>query len=521
MSRIALRLFAALASGAVLAVISPPLNLHWLHWVSFLPLFWALRPGEEKRNALLGYAAGWIGVFLLFFWLIETVVRVSSLPWLVALLIHVLFASLFALPYALVFGPVHWLRKRIGVAWTLIIPCLQVMVEKLSPALFPYYHGVSQYRTEWTWQLASVLGVYGLTWLIFFSNSVVAETLYRHREGRRPPWAMAGLLLALLGANLGFGAWRHASVEEALSKAPVVRVALLQQGVTMEQRLNESALKWLTSWMNLTRKAAKQRPDLVVWPEGAVPFNPHDEQPAHALGDRSPRQYFEQLAHDGGFDLLVGGGTYEEHPVDAHGSDHTAFNSCYLFDDQKGLNGRYDKMVPLPFGEYIPLSETFPFLKHIIDGPGDFQAGDHPTQFKVETRAGRAWTFTTPICYEAILESAMRELADTDVFVNITNDAWFGDTAAPHQHAMLAAVQAMQLGRPMLRIAYTGIDFVVEPHGAILYESTPFTEQYRVEELRMARFDTVYMRMGWIFPWICIFAVLGAFGFAWRRRPAA
>ena len=102
-------------------------------------------------------------------------------------------------------------------------------------------------------------------------------------------------------------------------------------------------------------------------------------------------------------------------------------------------------------------------------------------------------------------------MANTDLFVNITNDAWFGDTQAPHQHAMLAAVQSIEYGRPMLRIAYTGISCVFEPHGQILYATKPFTEVAKVEDIRMLKVNTVYRRGGWVFPylWIIFWVVLG------------
>jgi apolipoprotein N-acyltransferase len=156
-------------------------------------------------------------------------------------------------------------------------------------------------------------------------------------------------------------------------------------------------------------------------------------------------------------------------------------------------------MVPLPFGEYLPFAETFPFLYDLIDGPGNFKAGTNPTLFEAE-----GTTFATPICYEAILPRAIRRLQEADVFVNITNDAWFGDTAAPHQHAMLAVARAVEFGRPMVRVAYTGVNMIVEPHGRVVYETSPFTEAAEVVELRLGKVDTPYRRWGDLFAFACL-----------------
>lgn len=502
-----MRLLAALASGAILTVISPPIGLHYLHWFSFLALFWSLQEGQNRRNALLGYASGWLGVFLLFYWLIETVVRFSNLPWIAAFAVLVIFASAFALPYALVFGSVHWFRQRLGTAWVWLTPAVLVSVERLGPALFPYYQGVSQYRTPLTWQLASVTGVLGLSYLVMLTNAALAEGLiYRRREGRPQPWGLYAAVGGLFIANLAFGFWRHGAVEQTLAAAPTLRVAILQQHTTMEERLSHSRRDALDSWLRITEKVMDQSPDLVVWPEGALPYNPDEPKVAELLGG---------MARSGNFAFLVGGGTSEKAPPES-GRRYIHYNSCYLFDRQGKITGRYDKMVPLPFGEYIPFSDTFPFLKDIIEGPGDFRAGTTPTRFATDD-----YSFTTPICYEAILNRAMWALATGDLFVNITNDAWFGDTASPHQHAMLAAVQATQFGRPMLRIAYTGVCFIVEPHGDIKAETKPFEEVATVESLRLATVPTIYQRGGWIFAWLCVGASVAGFVLGRRRGLSA
>ena len=518
-----LRLVAALASGAILCVVSPPIGQHWLEWFSFIGLFWALRPGEHRRNAWLGYATGWIAVFLLFGWLIETIVVFSNLPWVAALVIHMIFATAFALPYALVFGSVHWLCERFGLLWVFLTPAVQVAVEQLSPALFPYYMGVGQYQTLPIWQGASVFGVTGISYLLILVNCVLAEALYRHKEGRPQPWGALAGVGALWLCNLGFGFYRLDALRSEAASAPVLKVSQLQQNVTMEERLAASIIEGLQDWMVLTRKIARQGADLVVWPEGSIFFNPNDEKEARALGERSPRQFFEDLAKAGKFDFLIGGGTIQPDPAAPRGV--SAFNSVYLFTREGELTERYDKMVPLPFGEYIPLSDTFPILREWIEGPGDFQAGKRPTVFTGHTADGSAFTYTVPICYEAILEGQMwtmyrGEKADpVDLFVNITNDGWFGDTAAPHQHGMLAAVQAIHFGRPVVRSAYTGVSFNVTPWGELEHVTAPFTEEARVVELRLSRVDTVYTAGGWLFPYLCVGLSAAAFVRGRRRGP--
>jgi apolipoprotein N-acyltransferase len=514
------RLLAALLSGAMLILVSPPIGWDWLHWFCFLPLYWALRPGSAKTNAKLGYAAGWMGVFILFIWIGETVVRFSNLPWILSMLTVVLFASVFALPYALVFGPVHWLRSRLGSWWVVVVPAIQVTTEQLSPALFPYYHGVGQYQAPWVWQLASVTGVMGLSYLIFLTNAALAEAMYRWQEGRAQPWRLHGAVALIFIGNLGFGAYRHSAVEAQLAEARSIRVALIQQNKTMEVRMAESIFESIDSWVVRTAKVVADKPDLVIWPEGSVHVNPDmTKRRFKRLGKRSPRDFFETLAKTGDFHLLVGGGTRGRMRLPDGGELITAYNSAYSFSRDGHLGQRYDKMVPLPFGEYIPFAETFPILREWIKGPGNFRAGKVATIFEAKDAQGQRYTYSVPICYEAILLGQMWEMAEADVFVNITNDAWFGDTASPHQHAMLAAAMSTQFGRPMVRVAYSGISFVVDPHGDIRDAQAPFTESTTVARLPLLRIDTVYRRGGWIFPWLCVLGTLVAVMIARRREP--
>ncbi len=492
------RTLAALTSGLVLMLVSPPFGLAWLHWVTFVPLFWALRPGEARTNFKLGYLCGFSGVFCLFFWLAQTITIFSNIPLVVAALIVVLFAAVWGLPYGLVAMAIHPLRARFGAAWIFLFPAVWVGMEYLQPALFPYYQGVGQYRVPWVWQLSSVFGAMGVSFLVILVNAALAELIIARREGTRVPVPAVVAVAALWLANLGFGAWRHQRVEEALAAAPVVRASLLQQHVSMVTRLQDRGSDVLKSWMKLTSQVASERPDLVVWPEGSIGYNPNEGK---------VKEIFSSLSRQGGFDFLVGGGTFERDPDGRRAS----WNSAYLFGRDGEIRGRYDKMVPLPFGEYLPWPVSY--LRDYIEGVGNFRAGTDPKIFDT----GR-FTFTTPICYEAILEHQMRRLMDADLFVNITNDGWFGDTAAPHQHAMLAAVHAVELGRPMLRIAYTGVSMVVEPHGDIPVYTSPYTDVAQVVPIRMAKFETPYRTWGGWFPMLASLVGAGALLLAIRNR---
>ncbi len=500
------RVLAAVASGLVLAAISPPIGLHWLHWVSFAPLFWALRADDPRGNALLAWIAGYAGVSTLFFWLAESIVLFSNVPHFAALQIVHLFAFAFALPYALVFWAVHPLRQRIGPWWIAVVPALQVTVEFLGPALFPYYHGVSQYRTAWTYQLASVTGITGVSYLVFLTNCAVGELIYRRREGGpfpSKPFAAAATVWLL---NLGFGAWRTTSVDAEVATWDTLRISQIQQDITMSQRLEEGARATQKRWLSLTSKLLREELDLVVWPEGATPYDPRGGRIGELMGN---------VARNARATVIFGGGYRQPTTDPVTGRKYNQHrNSIYQVSQTGELLGRYDKMVPMPFGEYIPFSDTFPVLKEIIEGPGDFKPGEEPTRFQVGE-----YEVTTPICYEMILADFVEDhLADADLMVNVTNDGWFGDTAAPHQHAMLSAIRSIELGMPVYRLAYTGVSMVISPTGHITDETEPFTEVARVVEVPVGRVPTLYARTGPVFPWLCVVVAVAGLGLTASRR---
>ena len=508
------RVVAALVSGTALALISPPVGLHWLHWFVFLPLFWALRPDQGAENAFLGWIAGFAGVSTLFFWLGESIVLFSNIPEFLSLQIVHIFALAFGLQYALVFGPARWLRAQIGGWWVLALPALQVATEFLMPALFPYYHGVSQYRVALTWQLASVTGVYGVSFLVFLTNCALAEALYRRQEGRPLPAAILGAAAAAWLANLGFGAWRVSTLGPEIDAWPRARLSQLQQEITMEARLAGTSRQAMMDWVKQSGEIYEESLDLMVWPEGATPYDPRHSRVLSLMAN---------VAKNSRAPVLFGGGFAERKEDPETGRRYVEQrNSIYLLGEDKEIVARYDKMVPLPFGEYLPLADTFPVLKEIIEGPGDFEAGEVPIIFEAalagEGAAGQRFRFSTPICYEAILSRFVREhLADVDLLVNVTNDGWFGDTAAPHQHAMLSAVRAMELGVPMYRLAYTGVSMVIDPLGRIADETAPYTKVSRVVEVPVGRAPTIYARIGDLFATLCTLGAAGALFIARRR----
>jgi apolipoprotein N-acyltransferase len=499
------RVAGAGVSATALLLISPPINWAWLFWVILLPLLWSLRDEHPFHNAILGYIFGAVGTHTSLFWIKDTVLLFSNVPGPGALVVTQLYATVFPLPIALVFASVMPFRRRFGLGWILLMPALQVAYEYAWPQLFAFQLGSVQYRTLPIFQLASVTGVYGLTFLGFVTNCALAECIYRRREGRPPPWRTLAAAAATPLLIAAWGSQRIKAMDAELEQARVLRVGLIQENTTMQQRMRTPAKTEFRSWIKRTLDLLPQDPDLVVWSEGACPYNPHEGDVAKLLS---------KLTRANDFGLLVGGGTREREVDPRDGKPLViSYNSTYYYDRNGVLKGRYDKMVPLPFGEFIPFGETFPILYDWLQGPGRFRAGTVPTVFEADD-----YTLSTSICYEGILEPVIRDLSAADLLINVTNDAWFGDWLCPFQHAMLTAMRATEFGRPLVREAFTGINMVVEPTGRIVFETLPYEDRSDVVPVRMGRFETFYGRAGNWFAWLCLLASFGGVIGIWRAR---
>lgn len=531
-----IRLGIALVAAVVLSVLAPPLNLHWLQWFAYIPMMLILRPVPERRSVKgwLTSADTWIvaiyaivGQGSIFFWIAETIARFEeNVPFAAALAILALFSAVFGLPYMLLWWCYPALRRRLGTWWVLAFPALMVVIEFVGMwvILFPYNQGVGQYRVPSTFQLVSVTGIWGMTFLVLFVNAAIAEVILAWREGRKLPLAWLGVAAGTWGLINLWGAWQYSRVEAQLAEAPKLRVLQIQDDIDMLDRMRSPPCVTWNYWYDASASVQPGEVDLIVWSEGGsvYPLNLERRRARQYRGApcadiAEPTEKIQALADRLGAEFLVGSAAIE-HEIDADGKRRRrALNSVYHF-VPNGEMKRYDKLVPLPFGEYLPLADTFPFLRDIFQGPGNFKAGTEAVVFE-----GSKASYGTPICYEAILPHVCRRFDTADVLVNGTLDTWFGPTAAPHQHAMLASVRAYELGRPLVRSAYTGISMVVEPHGRIIAETKPYVEVTRIVEVRLGSVQTIYRTLATVglqdwFAWLCALGLAGAwFAVPWLR----
>jgi apolipoprotein N-acyltransferase len=335
----------------------------------------------------------------------------------------------------------------------------------------------SQHRNLPLIQVASVTGVYGVSFMVMAVNAALARAVLTWKSWSRllAPLATVGLFLA---GVVGYG-WLWPPPE---ASSPVMRVALVQGNIDQE-------VKWDPAWQDqtltiygeLTREAARRRPQLIVWPEAAVPFFLR-EDPRQAL--------IHDMARASGAYLLMGA------PDRQAGQPR---NTAFLIGPEGRMLGRYDKRHLVPFGEYVPLRQLLFFVNPLAGGTiGTFAPGDEATVFS--TPSGR---FGVVICYEAIFPDEVRDFfrGGADFLVNITNDAWFGRSEALAQHLAMAAFRAVENRAYLIRAGNTGISAIVAPDGRIVQASGLFTPAVLSGAIIPRTGESFYTRYGDLFAW--------------------
>ncbi len=309
-------------------------------------------------------------------------------------------------------------------------------------------------------QTAALVGAYGLTWITLAIAATPAVILLRTTPRvRRISLALGVLALALLYG----GGWARLALQKppASGKAPILRV--VQANIDQKEKWRPENLESIVeTYLTLTQRPAAVRPDIVIWPEGALPAVIDDLL--------APQSDFGPILRDSLVQeqsLLMGANRGER---DATGAVRYFNSLVALRRENQGLRvtGVYDKHRLVPFGEYLPLGglATRLGIRSLVHMPEDFSAGPPP-------RPLAPWgvpALQPLICYEALFPgftrgATRREGIRPAWILNISNDAWFGQTSGPLQHLNMASYRAIEEGLPIVRATPTGVSAVIDAYG--------------------------------------------------------
>lgn len=494
----------AILAGTLLILPFRVQSLYIVTWFALVPLLIALR-GQKPRTAIgLGWLAGTTAHIIGVYWLVGTMVRFGGiyLPASVALFLVIAAAlGTIYIPFVLACRLVPGRLLDNTLRGALFIAAAFTACEFIFPSAFPWRIGYTQMRIPALVQIADITGVYGITFITAFAGAVLYQLIIsiRTRSGNYP-WAAGTLLIILVAAYVGYGLKRLETVRTLMAAADHIRVALLQPNVPFDEKFNpDLAAAHNKELFDMSVKAAARKATLIVWPE---------------TGYRSPilgsaKRIDMPVKLPAGTYLYVGANVF-----DRIAGGYAAHNSTLAVAPDGTIVDRYDKHHLFPFGEYLPLSDDFPFLKKYAGPISDFKPGTGPP---IKTLPNGI-TIGPLICYEDIFPELSRRAVKRGarLLVNQTNDAWFGNTAEPHQHLQLARFRSIENRITMVRATNSGITAIVSPTGAVVRRLKLFTKGSIVADVPEAVMTTFYTRYGNVFAYLCLFAVLATL--AWRVR---
>ncbi len=432
---------AALISGALYGLSFPPFNLSLFAWIALVPVL-LCADARPRGNFLLGWAAGFVAHLFVFAWIWKTFAAahvgfgIALACWIALAALTGLYEGVFLAAFGL-FRSHRWRAVMAGLVWV----GLEIIRSHVMTG-FPWaLLGHTRAYDIRLIQIAHWTGAEGLSFIIVFVNVALSQALLA-RKNRWQPLTAAAALVAVV---VGIGAWQLSKADTNVG-ARKIRVAILQGNIDQYQKWDDQYEASIRStYENLAVQAAAEKPDIIIWPESAVPgWFPNQEQ---------YRMWVSSVARASRAYNIVGA-------VTSH--DHKEYNAAFLIGPDGKTLAEYDKQHMVPFGEYIPFGNFFARWIPYLGQLGAFDAGDSAVIFKID-----GIRFSPNICYEAMFSSLVKHslAPGADAIVNITNDGWFLDTGAPEQHYVANIFRAVENRTPVIRAANTGISAIIDAYG--------------------------------------------------------
>ncbi|MFB3917644.1 MAG: apolipoprotein N-acyltransferase [Terriglobales bacterium] len=530
-------------SSALQVLIFPKPDLYWLCWIAYAPLLVAvlrargpetlhvpeslvdggqLVPARVGQGFLLAYVSGVIATAGTCYWIYHVMHRYGGLTGAESFGIVTLFClyiglhvGAFGTGVALLAGARSLKRRGYHQRAALVTaPFLWVGIELFRDRVygFPWdLLGTVQVNNIALSRIATITGVYGISFEIMLVNTAFAAAFVARAQARRFLLAAATVAALVLQASM----FIHPSAERGTHTA-----RLVQQNIPIVETpawswdyfqkvmgdFRRQSLSQPAATPAGTGQLQAASPDVIVWPESPAPF---------FVNDQLFRDSASQLARDANAYLIAG--TLGVKP----GTPQDLYNSAALITPHGDWAARYDKIHLVPFGEYVPFKWLFGFARSLTGAVGNFIPGTKRNVFDL----GRyqAGVF---ICYESIFPGEVRQFAanGAQLFINISNDGWFGESGAPGQHLNMARMRAVENHRWLLRSTNTGITAVIDPYGRIVARAPRNVRVTLDASFGVVSGTTFYTRHGDWFAWlcaiICIAALVAAGVQRWRMRQA-
>jgi apolipoprotein N-acyltransferase len=506
----------ASATGVLLALSFPKFGHPACAWVALAPLVLVLRGVRPlgwstrlapRRAFLLGWWAGLVYFVGTVYWTSGVLAQFGGMPFAAAAGAMVLLAAYLALYPAVAVASTAVCVNAYGDRALTLLPAAWVAAEFLRGQFFGGFPwvplGNSQVEVLPIAQLASLLGVYGLSAFVVVVNLlVVAASL---STGRRR-WSVVAAGVLLVAVAGGWGARRIAQ-GTLVSQRDQLRVGLVQANIAQADKWDpRQARRILTTYIAMTRDVVRRGAQYVIWPESSTP--------AMFEEDAATGEALRSLAREVQVPILLGSDQIQR------GTEPRFYNAAFLLGEDGTTQAVYRKIQLVPFGEFFPFQRWLSFVSPLVERSAPFEAGTSVVMLPI----GGHRT-STAICYEVVFPELARQAVEggSELLTTITNDGWYGQSSAPYQHFAMASMRAIEQGRYLARAANTGVSGIVDPYGRVMQRSAIFEQVGLVGSIGFLTGRTTYSRLGDVTPWGAIglmaVALVGARWTSRRRAP--
>ncbi len=435
-----------------------------LSWAGCLLLVKYL-PLSNKPYGIL-YSAGLALYAIGFYWLFFTIRDFGGFNNFFAFLIFAFFISVSALQFILFV----FVWKKLPLFFhsnCLALATAWLTSEMLSIRIFPWYLGHSQLAYTYFAQVADIAGAVPISFLMILFSDALCKLI----TNKKISPAMAVSFVLFIASNI----YGYVRTEQfSAKKYPKQNVTLVQANISLEEKHDILLPKInIKRYIELSTPY-KNKDTLLVWPESVLTEFVSSKL-KHVSEDRSNRiPYFENTS------ILFGALTFE--------SKERFFNSALGIAGDGQIIGVYHKQILMPFGEFTPFSGTFPWLKDLNATAGEFTAGEKTEIISFPLSNNMSLKVAPLICYEDVIPQLAREAAlnGAEILINITNDAWFGNTIAPYEHNLIASFRSIENRRYLLRATNTGLTAIIDPLGKTVASIKPYSDgviNYDVERI--------------------------------------
>ncbi len=489
-------------SAGLLILAFPRTDLWILAWGGLIPLMFVLdgkKPWAAFRSAYLCGFLFFAGTLYWFFNIARWFSWIAALGILLFFLYLALYFGIFGLGYS-------YFSRRKPLAKLFLLPSLWVALEFIRAHLFTGFDwvslGHSQYKNLPIIQIADMTGVFGISFIIVMVNCLLKEGItaffFRRTPEMQKTLSVSALMTAIvIVAVIGYGTFRLSSSDQRMSR---LSVAIVQANIPQEMKWHKPARAAIVGeHIALSEQAAVHKPDLMIWPETSYPDYLWEEKELFLQVQSFVRRVK--------IPLLFGS-------VLKEGDDY--YNSAILLSESGDVVEIYRKVHLVPFGEFIPLRRFLPFVTELL-GIGDFTRGSEHTVFSALPQ--NKGPFSVLICFEDTVARLSRQFVQKGarLLVNMTNDAWFGDTKAPFMHLQSSVFRTIENRRALVRAANTGVSCVIDPWGRITHKvnnevgsriKATYINGYTIADVHFNNKETLYTKFGDVFAIFCFGCIL-------------